>query len=438
MRIFTAVLMVVSCSGQHRVDSESLAAADRGLLASFLLPKASKLTGRELALARFGASLFFDPRLSRNGAVSCATCHQPQRAFSDGRATAVALGATPRNTPGLLGVGAGQWFFWDGRADSLTAQALAPFENPAEHGLSRAQLADLVARFYAEPYTDLFGPLPRLTNKRAAVPDTVSVQPTIDPDALRFAIDSMTGEPKKALLTAARAANVPANEFATRSPLIFIPPALAATADAGADAVAVNAARALAAFERTIRAGPAPFDRFVASGTFGPGFGREEWRGYRIFVGDGGCVLCHRGPHFTDGQFHNVGLGPRSGPVDLGRAAGAALVRTGAFNCKRLGGSDANPAVCRELDYLDAASFDAVGAFKTPSLRNVAMTAPYEHDGRFATLEEVLEHYNSYFGLAAVGHREDSIPPLRLSSQDLASLGAFLRSLTGDVTYLRE
>jgi cytochrome c peroxidase len=107
--------------------------------------------------AAFGARLFADPRLSRNGKVSCARCHQPERRFTDGLPRAKGLGDSHRNTPSLLGVAWSPWLFWDGRADSLWSQALGPLSHPGEQGLSEAQLKAVVLQHHAAEYASLFG-----------------------------------------------------------------------------------------------------------------------------------------------------------------------------------------------------------------------------------------------------------------------------------------
>jgi len=167
--------------------------------------------------------------------------------------------------------------------------------------------------------------------------------------------------------------------------------------DLSLDQVTANGvALALAAYLRTLRSGNAPIDRQRA-GDAGA-LSREAREGARLFTGKARCSRCHAGPLLTDGKFHNTGVTARSGSDDLGRYA-----RTG-----------------QALDQR---------AFRTASLRNVDRTAPYMHDGSFATLEEVVEFYDGGGGPDIM--RDADLRPLRLSAGDKAALAAFLRSLGG-------
>lgn len=120
--------------------------------------------------ARLGQRLFFDTRLSGNGAVACATCHQPERQFTDGLEVAVGMGRGERNTMPLAGVAYSPWMFWDGRKDSLWSQALGPLESPLEHGGSRQQYVELLStdELYRSEYEALFGPLPAVPGEEPA------------------------------------------------------------------------------------------------------------------------------------------------------------------------------------------------------------------------------------------------------------------------------
>ncbi len=163
---------------------------------------------------------------------------------------------------------------------------------------------------------------------------------------------------------------------------------------------APNLARAIASYVRTLRSGDSPFDRFFAGDP--TALSTEARDGFQLFVGRARCSLCHAGPTFTDQSFHNTGVAWRDGMLaDSGRAA-----VTG--------------------------TRDALGAFKTPSLRNVERTAPYMHDGSVATLEEVLEFYND--GGNPNPYQDPDIRPLNLNASERSALLAFLRSLSGKVT----
>ena len=410
-------------------------------------------------LVELGRSLFFDAGFSANGQISCATCHQPDKAFTDGKATAEGLAKTSMNAPTLVNAAGGAWFFWNGRADSLEAQAMGPVENPKEHGFSRIKVADRLKEFYRRDYESIFGPLPgalakTLPAKDAAIP---TAQPPQISDAVAAYALATLGSPKllKSILGDAQSKST--------QPVAILKAISAGTANStpikiiGQDAdapetdainiVFANYARAIAAFERTIVADNAPFDRFAErlatknkpEDAYVDGFQAEQLRGLRLFTGRGQCTLCHQGPLFTDQQFHNIGL-PTLTPetIDLGRAQGILMARESPFNCrgkyltqKKLTES------CRELGYLESENAESVGAFKTPTLRQLGETAPFGHDGRFDGVRDVLEHYNNLGAPPAVGHTEESLVPLRMSSQELDDLEAFLLSLNGQLSFFK-
>jgi cytochrome c peroxidase len=283
-------------------------------------PRDNAGTPAKIAL---GKQLFFDPRLSGDNDLSCASCHVPAKAFADSLARAKGRGGQPlaRNTPTLLNAGFHRSLFWDGRARSLEEQALAPL-----------QAAD-------EMHQDLG----ELEKELDAVPGYVQ----------QFA-----------------------SVFETR-------------------ATRAAVAQALAAFLRTLRTGPSPFDRYLQGEK--DALSEEAKEGLRLFLGDAGCARCHRGPLLSDGEFHRLGVGGG----DRGRGA-----ITGQ----------------REDDH----------KFRTPGLRNVAATAPYMHDGSLATLTDVVTYY--YRGAprqAADGLPLDIQPLLGQSFSEIAPLVAFLESLTG-------
>ncbi len=153
----------------------------------------------------------------------------------------------------------------------------------------------------------------------------------------------------------------------------------------------------------------------------------EEVAGLRLFISKAQCINCHNGPLFTDNYFHNTGVPARAGlPPDIGRAKGAQQVRDNEFNCLSRY-SDARPEDCPELRFMIATGAELEGAFKPSSLRSIAKTSPYMHAGHFASLQEVLEHYNRA-PAAPVGDTE--LKPLNLSVTELAHLEAFLRGLS--------
>ena len=341
--------------------------------------------------ADLGRRLFFDTRLSANGRVACSTCHQADRGFQDGIALANGVGTTARRTMPIAGMARSPFLFWDGRKDSLWAQALGPLESPVEHGGTRAQYAHVIAESYAPEYEELFGVLPDLSR----VPR--SAGPVADREA---------ASAWNALSTAQR-------DDVTR--------------------VFVNVGKAVAAYERRIEFAASRFDKYVAGLTSGqPGqsiLTDDEIAGLRLFIGRANCTQCHNGPLFTSNEFHNTGVPPRPKlAIDHGRLAGATAVLSDEFNC-RSQWSDAR-AQCAELEFIVTGEHTLDRAYKVPSLRNVADRAPYMDAGQFATLADVLDHYNRA-PAAATGHSE--LRPLRLKAVELRQLEAFLRTLSGPI-----
>ena len=341
--------------------------------------------------AALGRRLFSDTRLSANGRVACGTCHQTDRGFQDGIALAHGVGTTARRTMPLAAMARSPFLFWDGRKDSLWAQALGPLESPVEHGGTRAQYAHVVADSYAREYEQIFGALPDLS----LVPR--SAGPVADRDA---------ASAWSALSSAQR-------DAVTR--------------------VFVNIGKAIAAYERRIEFGASRFDQYVAaltSGQTGQGILSEgEVAGLRLFIGKANCTQCHSGPLFTSNEFHNTGVPPRPElAIDRGRLTGATAVLSDEFNC-RSQWSDTRER-CPELAFIVTGEHTLDRAYKVPSLRNVAERAPYMDAGQFATLADVLDHYNRA-PAAATGHSE--LRPLRLKAVELRQLEAFLRTLSGPI-----
>ncbi|MCC6407812.1 MAG: c-type cytochrome [Planctomycetes bacterium] len=352
--------------------------------------------------AKLGQRLFFEKRWSKNGEISCATCHEPERAFADAKPLGEGLAKLERHTPSLLDVAYNRWFFWDGRADTLWSQALGPFENDAEMGGTRVGAVALVASdatLRAE-YTALFG----------APPDVG--------DAARFPRDAKPSE-----------SNAAANALWL---------AMHADDREAIDRAASNLAKCVAAYERRLVTGPSPFDRFVQGlddgdpaklGALSP----SAQRGLELFVGKANCRLCHSGPNFSDGEFHSIGVAPLAGPPprDSGRHAGAKLVREAPFNAASRFSDAPDGDVAQRLATVRSGP-EMWGEFKTPSLRNVGRTAPYMHQGQFATLEAVVRFYSTMEGALAVGHHQETVmQPLQLTDAEIEDLVAFLRSLDG-------
>lgn len=345
------------------------------------------------AAAALGKRLFFDRRLSANGQVACASCHDPARQFQDGKPFGVGLGTGTRRTMALVESGRGAWQFWDGRKDSLWSQALGPMEDPAEHGGSRVAYARQLAAHYRTEYEALFDALPDM----AAWPQAAGPKGTAQE---RAAWDRMS----------------PAER-------------------AAASRVFANLGKAIAAYERTLHFTPARLDRYLAQlETDAPAAGTlltvAEKRGLRLFIGKAACVTCHQGPLLTDHAFHNTGVPPRAPAAAAGgRAAALDQLLRDEFNCLGVH-SDARPDECAELAFLATDDPHMVGAFKTPGLRNVAERAPYMHASQFASLEAVVRHYAAA-PPAALGTNERK--PVPLSATEIADLVQFLGTLSSPV-----
>jgi cytochrome c peroxidase len=157
----------------------------------------------------------------------------------------------------------------------------------------------------------------------------------------------------------------------------------------------------------------------------------DEIAGLRLFIGEAQCINCHNGPLFTNFEFHNTAVPGQPGlPLDYGRRGGVELLQASEFTC--LGRfSDAAPEECGEIRFLKTGGDTFDGSFRTPTLRNVAATAPYMHAGQFATLAEALAHYNRGGGYSLLGHNE--LVPLDLREEEIRQVEAFLGTLTGPV-----
>ena len=340
---------------------------------------ASNAVADDVRAAKLCHALFFDTLLSLNSAVSCATCHQPERNFTDGLPKGQAIGTSKRNTPSIVGTAYSPWLYWDGRRDSQWSQALSPLEDENEHATNREQVVGVISAdsSYSLAYEELFGELPDLSSA------------------------------------------------------------------ASVDEAFANVGKVLAAYERLLQFAPAPFDEYVAAILAQDAAGQselmtdDEIAGLQLFIGKANCTQCHNGPLFTNNEFHNTGVITAAGELpDKGRVVGAREVLENQFNCSSKYSDDDNNA-CAELEFMRTGP-ELIGAFRTPSLRNVAQTAPFMHKGQLATLADTLEHYNDAPD-AMIGHNEAT--PLKLGRGELRQLEAFLFTLSSplaiDAAWLR-
>ncbi len=388
------------------------------LLSLSPLPPVPASPGNEVAddpvAAALGRALFFDPGLSGDDSMSCATCHDPDKGWGDGLARAKGRKELAFHTPSVVGAAFNRWQFWDGRKDSLWSQALEPIEHPDEMAGSRTGVLHHIRKTPSllELWEAAFGPFPGLADPDR-FPESACPAP-VDPAS---PFEDLSG------------ASPDSRHRAWAE--------MEASDQAVVDANYAKVGKAIGAFERLLVSGSAPFDRWVEGledDEEGPveGFGATQWRGARLFIGKAGCLQCHFGPGFTDGQFHNVGMAvPAGADFDDGRPLGIQKVRVDRFNAR--GKHSARPGV-RENPHLLYLAFDehTYGAYKTPTLRNLGRTAPFGHDGRFATLMEVLDFYEDLPGLPPIGHREETLLPLKFSTSEKEDLVAFLLSLTSE------
>lgn len=343
--------------------------------------------------ASLGKQLFFDTAFSANQKISCATCHHPENAFTDGLKTSVGLGVTSFNAMPLNGVAYQTWFFWDGRKDSLWSQALGPWENPDEHGADRLGIVKIFIKntFYRQQYQTVFGELPS-AEIWAALPEHAS---------------PLTNEVQRQ--TWAR--------LAPQQQLLI-------------NTLFSNLGKAIEAYLRQLPPASNHFDNYAEAllqhGRVDGVFDDHARAGLELFIGKAQCINCHNGPLFSNAEFHNTFVS--SQPL-AGRWGAIPTLESDEFNC--LGGySSARAEECVGLNFLNTGD-RALGSFKTPSLRQLSKTAPYMHDGSLENLDAVLAHYNSASQKnkpPSFGHNELTQMP-SLNAQEMADLKRFLLTL---------
>ena len=340
----------------------------------------NRVSGKREAI-QLGERLFFEPRLSATGTVSCASCHIPEKHWSDGRKLGVGVDEGLRNTPTVINARLNRWFGWDGANDSLWAQSIRPILDMREMRSDEREVARLIRT---------------------------------DPDlSCRY---------RKAF-----GASPPGRD----------------------EALLADVGKALAAFQESIVSGRTAFDEFrdaLARGdrTTAARYPETAQRGLQIFVGRGACNLCHFGPNFTNGEFHEIGVPfmTRLGEVDRGRYQGIKAMAANRFNLLRAHNDKPLDEAATSARHV-ALSMNAYGQFKVPSLRNVAATAPYMHNGSFATLADVLRHYSEIDpnrihpahlyddALMPEGQPTEAVlKPLKLTAAEIADVVTFLETLT--------
>jgi len=392
-----ALCLLASCTQQTPYWSQK----ERRIIESFQLDRLPEQTSpsNQFAMnesaAHFGKQLFFDPRFSLGEKLSCAGCHRPERAFTDGLPKAKGILETGRNTQSIIGSGYQNWFYWDGRKDSLWAQALVPFEAADEMASNRVQVLRIIGtdKHYRKQYEHLFGTFPSIV-LQASIPDHAG----------------------------------PWGDSDTRSNWYRIPQHARHTLNKAY----AHVGKSIAAYMRTLAIPETRLDRYIKTlasegeSAANPLLSEEERRGLKLFIDPDKthCLRCHNGPLFSNSDFHNIGTGTFEGKhLDFGRYLGIIALQQDEFNC--LGNySDARPEDCKTLRFMQTNIHEEMkGAFKTPSLRNLNKTGPYFHDGRFASLKQVLQHY---LGPQTV---DSEIPEISLTPEEQNAIIAFLGTL---------
>jgi len=288
-------------------------------------PKDNPSSNAKIALGR---QLYFDGRLSSDNTISCASCHDPAKGWSNGEQFATGVGGAKggRNSPTVINGAYNRFQFWDGRAGSLEDQALGPIQNPIEMNMTLEAVVKKLNGIagYREQFQDVFG----------------------------------------------------------------------------ADVTSEGIAKAIAAYERTVLSGNAPYDRYKAGDKDALSAAAE--RGRALFFGKAHCSACHVGANFTDNAFHNIGVGMNAKEPDVGRFAVSGL----------------------EGDR---------GSFKTPTLREIARSGPYMHDGSMTTLMEIIEHYDK--GGIKNPQLDEEIYPLKLTDAEKKDLETFLTEGLSSANY---
>jgi len=371
---------VVALAGRSEPPAAAFSETERGaILAHGPWPPppapdpSNRVSGNPRAIA-LGKQLFSDRRLSIDGQRSCVTCHDPAGFFADGRDRSVGRARVDRNAIALANLRLNRWFGWAGAADSLWAQSMRPILDARELGATAGLVRERLAAdpAIAATYTDLFG-----------------------------------------------------SALGTDAPAVVL----------------VNVAKALAAYQETITTGRTPFDDFRDALERGDREAMVRYpaaaqRGLKIFIGKGQCTACHFGPNFTNGEFDDVGVPyfAESARVDRGRHGGIAELLASPFNLLGRHNDDPTGATAEATRHVEPQHRNW-GEFRVPSLRNVAVTAPYMHGGSMATLEAVVRHY-SEVDVERL-HGDDGarlVRPLRLSPQETADLVAFLETLSAPLT----
>ena len=330
----------------------------------------NRVSGNQGAIA-LGGALFKDPGLSGDGQMSCATCHLPQRDFSEDRQRAMGRVQLDRNTPSLNNLPVHRWFGWAGDSDNLWGQSILPIVNTQEMAQDAAGVKALVTDGeHAAAYAALFGP---------------------------------------------------AADQAADTVLVNVAKALAAYQE-----TLITGPTSFDRFRDALETGDM---------TLAADYPASAQRGLQIFLGRGRCVFCHAGPAFTNGEFHDAGVPYflERGRVDPGRHGGLNVLFDSPFTLDGEHSDDADRTGAWAVRNVRRKHAD-FGTFRVPSLRGVSRTAPYMHNGSLADLQAVVAHYNHIDLERLHADGEAILRPLGLSDTEVDDLVSFLRSLSDDDT----
>lgn len=428
--------LLVACGQQENVatlslDSGAPASPDATdpvvlleRLQSLVLPEArqppadtTNAFARDPAAAELGRAFFFDPRFSGpllasdnhggigtlgvkgdTGRVSCASCHQPEHRFADGRSTrgqlSLASGWTHRRTPSLLDVAEARLLTWDGRRDTSYSVVFGVIESPLEFNSSPLFVAQQIAAHYQPQYEAVFGPLPSLDAYEPLAPREAGC------------VNSLALDPDE------RCAKPGADDEAVVR-------------------VVVNFGKAIAAYVGLLSCGPSRFDEWMRGDV--TALTPEEQAGAYLFVGRGGCDGCHTGPHLTDHRFYNVGVPGSLVPFtgvdtrgDRGAARALPLVLEDWLN-SRGPFSDGDDGRLDELPFGESLE----GAFRTPGLRCRSAQKSFFHNGEYRSLHDVVAHFAAADPERTGTTGTSVLTPLDLDREERDQLVAFLRALEG-------
>jgi cytochrome c peroxidase len=374
-----ASLAASACGKPELTAEEALELATMALGPGDAPPSPTNRFADDPAAAELGRILFFDRRMSADGRIGCVSCHDPNRAMSDKRPLSLGVDdrVGTRHAMPVLVIAFQRFLFWDGRADSAWAQPLQAIENEVEMDFTRAEVAHFIAASHRGRYEAVFGPLPDLAQVPARARPGLPAWDQMDP-AQQDAVDG----------------------------------------------VFANVGKALEAYQRLLLCADTRFDQWARAEIE---FDEAELAGAARFVKNG-CMRCHSGPAFSDGEFHNVGIGSGSDEPDRGRAAAIEGLAANPFGAAGPHSDDPDTG----LALLEAAEAEVAteGAFRTPTLRGAIQRLSFGHRAHQKFLGDFIDDVYDPPNMqeSAVGELDPELDGVTADDGD-ADLVAFLRTL---------